>query len=255
MRLILLILSLFLLITINLRAQSEPDQYLKVTYYQLQDDGLTAVNQMLSQMKGTNTNRVENGDIESWRFYKVLFSSNATHRYNFAVVEIADHLIHLQSNESLNDESLSEFMINRVLLSSKVHAEIWSTRGRVYSDKITSPSLYKNVNFMRVQGDRFDDYFNLEKDIAGPAQQYMTDLELMDGWNFHRLIFPTGSAVAYNFITTDFYSSLDQIENGIDANIMSEVHPELNMNEFEDYADTIRERVWSDLWILIESTD
>lgn len=248
-------LSLFLLITLNLRAQSEPDQYLKVTYYQFQDDGLAAINQLLNQMKASNTSRVESGEIESWRFYKVLFSSNATHRYNFAVVEIADELIHLQSKESLSDDSLSDFVIHRVLLSSKVHAEIWGTLGKVSSDQHTAPSIYKNVNFMRVQGDRFDDYFNLEIDIAGPAQQYMTDLGLMDGWNFHRLIFPTGSAVAYNFITTDFYSTLDQIENGIDANIMSEVHPELNMSEFEDYADTIRERVWSDLWLLVESTD
>lgn len=255
MRYIILLISFFLLITINLHAQSEPDQYLKVTYYQFQDDGLAVVNQLLDQMKASNTSRVESGEIESWRFYKVLYSSNATHRYNFAVVEIADDLNGLETTVKLGESSLQEFVINRLLFASKVHAEIWGTRGKVYSDQLTAPSLYKNVNFMAVQGDRFDDYFRLEIDIAGPAQQHMTDVGLMDGWNFHRLIFPTGSAVAYNFITSDFYSSLDQIENGIDANIMSEVHPDLNMSEFEDYADTIRERVWSDLWILVESTD
>lgn len=255
MRFILLFISIFLLITVTLHAQSEPDQYLKVTYYQFQDDGITVTNQLMDEMKSSQLSRVESGEIDSWRFYKVLFSSNATHRYNFVVVEIADELNNLQSEITFDESSLFGFAINRLLFSNKVHAEIWGTRGKVHSDQRTAPSLYKNVNFMAVQSDRIDDYHNLEIDVAGPAQQYMTDIGLMDGWNFHRLIFPTGSAVVYNFITSDFYSSLDQIENGIDANIMSEVHPDLNMSEFEDYADTIRERVWSDLWLLVESTD
>lgn len=33
---------------------------------------------------------------------------------------------------------------------------------------------------------------------------------------------------------------------------MSSIHPELNMEGFEDYAVTIRERVWSDLWKLVK---
>ena len=255
MRFIFLIISISLYFSTTLHAQSEPDQYLKITYYQFQDDGITVANQLLDEMKSSQMSRVESEEIDAWRFYKVLFSSNATHRYNFVIVEIADDLISLQSEHTIEEGSLSGFAINRLLFSSKVHAEIWGTRGKVYSDQRVAPSLYKNVNFMAVQSDRIDDYHNLEIDVAGPAQQYMSDMELMDGWNFHRLIFPTGSAVAYNFITSDFYSSLDQIENGIDANIMSEVHPDLNMSEFEDYADTIRERVWSDLWLLVESTD
>ena len=255
MRFILLFISIFLFLHASLYAQSEPDQYLKVTYYHFQDDGITVANQLLDEMKNSQMGRVESGEIDAWRFYRVLFSSNATHRYNFVIVEIADELNSLQSENTYDESTLSGFAINRLLFSYKVHAEIWGTRGKVSSGQYTEPSLYKNVNFMSVQGDRFDDYFSLELDIAGPASRHMADTGLMDAWNFHRLIFPTGSAVAYNFITADFYSSLDQIENGIDANIMSVVHPDLNMSEFEDYADTIRERVWSDLWLLIESTD
>lgn len=255
MRFILPFISLFLLISVTVHAQSEPDQYLKVTYYQFQESGFAVVNQLLDQMKASQLTRVQNGEIDSWRFYEVLFSSNATHRYNFAVVEIADELDSLQSDLNFGENSLLGFAINSLLLSYKVHAEIWGTHGKVSSDHHAGPSLYKNVNFMAVQSDRIYDYHTLEIDVAGPAQQYMTDIGLMDGWNFHRLIFPTGSAVAYNYITADFYSSMSQIENGIDANIMSEVHPDLNMSEFEDYADTIRERVWSDLWLLVESTD
>lgn len=255
MRLILLLIFLFFLTSSILYAQSEPDQYLKVTYFQFQDNGIVFVNQLLDELKNSQMSRVENGEIEAWRFYEVLFSSNATHRYNFVVVEIADELNDLQTDLTFEENSLSGLAINSLLFSSKIHSEIWGARGKVYSDQRPAPSLYKNVNFMAVQSDRIDDYHTLEIDIAGPAQQYMTEIGLMDGWNFHRLIFPTGSAVKYNYTTSDFYSSLDQIENGINANIMSEVHPELNMSEFEDYADTIRERVWSDLWKLVESTD
>lgn len=255
MRLIILFISIFFLTFSSLYAQSEPDQYLKVTYFQFQDNGIVVFNQLLDEMKNSQQSRVDNGEIDSWRFYEVLFSSNNAYRYNFVVVEIADDLNDLQTELTFDENSLPGLAINSLLFSYKVHSEIWGTRGKVYSNQNTAPSLYKNVNFMAVQSDRIDDYHTLEIDIAGPAQQYMTDVGLMDGWNFHRLIFPTGSVVEYNYITSDFYSSLDQIENGIDATIMSEVHPELNMSEFEDHADTIRERVWSDLWKLIESTE
>lgn len=74
----------------------------------------------------------------------------------------------------------------------------------------------------------------------------------MDGWAFHRLVFPTGTATPYNFITADFYNSLEQIEMGITRWIIEEVHPDMDVDEFEEFADAIRERVFSDLWELLE---
>lgn len=246
-----LVLITLILSTNTLSAQSEPDQYLKISYHHFQDEAVMMIQLGLEQLKDSQQQRIDNGYINSWRLYEVLYSSNATHRYNYVIVEISDELNDEPAIELKEGFPELQIAIAALIKSTRVHSEIWGTRGKVYRDDSDEPSLYKNANFMTVQSDRFDDYFNLETDIAAPAHQYMTDHGYMNGWNFHQLIFPTGSAVKYNFITADFYSKLKQIEHGITPDIMMEVHPGFDMDEFEEYADTIRERVWSDLWKLI----
>lgn len=234
-------------------AQTNTGDYLNITYYT--DYAGTPVLHHIDRIKEVQNQRVEQGEIKAWRFYQVLFSSNATHRYQFVTVEIAGNLNGLQSPPFGSAVEIPDRGLENVLVSAKVHSEIWKTHAGVHNEEIEIPSLYKNANFMRAASGRMDEYLDLEINIAAPLHQNQADNGRMDGWNFNRLIFPTGTSVAYNFITTDFYSELEQIEMGITRELIAQVHPDLDVAEFEDFADSIRERVWSDLWLLLESTE
>jgi hypothetical protein len=246
------ILLLLILLTTgpSLYAQADTGMYQKVTYYQVTKDGLENFLEGVPEWEESHRNKINSGERVAWRIYRVPMSSSGAW-YNFVSVEIAPNLNALQSEQRNNVSSLRNEMDHRVKLLYAVHTEIWKTEADVYGEG-TPPSRYLNANFMYAYPENLSEYLELEMEIAKPLHQNQTENNRMDGWNFNRLIFPTGTTVAYNFITTDFYSNLEQIEMGITREVIMNVHPDMNVDEFENFADSIRERVWSDLWELID---
>jgi hypothetical protein len=181
-----------------------------------------------------------------------LNSSNPGQQYNFISVEVSSDLHSLQDNIRPDSQQYFKFINDNPLKKHTVHSEIWGTRADVYDVTAQPPSRYKNTNFMSAEPGSLQQYLELEIDIAMPIHQNQTENNRMDGWNFYQLIFPTGTTVAYNFVTADYYNSLEQIEMGITREVIEAVHPDMDVDEFEDFADSIRERKWSDLWELLE---
>ena len=243
-----------LFVTSSIHAQSDPGNYQKVTYYYLDRESLDDFTNNVEEWKGAHQNQINNSDRLAWRLYRVPFSSNASAWYNFVTVEISSDLNSLQTPERNTIISLRDGTDHQMKLSYAVHSEIWTTEAEVYGEA-TPPSRYINANFMYAIPHTIDEYLELEIDIAKPLHQHQTDNNRMDGWNFNRLVFPTGTMMDYNFITTDFYNNLEQIEMVITREVITSVHPDMDVDEFEDFADSIRERVWSDLWELVEYAD
>jgi hypothetical protein len=234
----------------SLNAQADTGHYQKVTYYQVTKDGLPYFLEGVPDWKASHRNKINSSERVAWRLYRVPMSSSAAW-YNFVSVEIAPNLNALQTVERNTVSSLRNERDQRVKLSFAAHSEIWKTEA-VVNGEGTPPSRYLNANFMYAYPENLSEYLELETDIAKQLHQNQTDNNRMDGWSFNRLVFPTGTTVAYNFITTDFYSNLEQIEMGITREVIMNVHPGMNVDEFEEFADSIRERVWSDLWELID---
>ena len=246
--------SLFLIFSLTqLHAQTEPDIYVHVQFLEVPADDFDGFLKTSSEnLKTFQQNRVDRSGLESWRLYRVVLSSNQNHNYNFVSVEVATELNAFQSGSQPDATAYRETIKNNPVQKYAIHSEIWSTHALVYHDLSSTPSRYKNVNFMSAEEGRLQEYLNLETEIAKPLHQHQTDNERMDGWNFYRLVFPTGTGVIYNFMTADYYSNLEQIEWGITRQVIEEVHPEMDVDEFEDFADSIRARAWSDLWELLE---
>ncbi|MEX1261840.1 MAG: hypothetical protein WEA58_13285 [Balneolaceae bacterium] len=250
-RIIPAVLLIFFLISSSLYAQSVSGDYLNVTYFNVDRESLPGFLEDVEEWKESNQQLLDDSDRTAWRLYRVPYSSNESIWYNFVAVEIAPNLNALQSSERNNVITLQDEIDQKVKSSFAVHSEIWKTEEDVFGES-SSPSRYVNTNFMYAVPETIDEYLELENDIAAPLHQHQTERDRMDGWNLNRLVFPTGTTVAYNFITADHYSNLEQINMGITRRIITRVHPEMDVDEFEDFADSIRERVWSDLWELIE---
>lgn len=242
---------LLLSVSLSLYAQSHTGDYLKVTYFQVEKDGLAEFLDGVDTWMDVHQSKINADERTAWRLYRVPFSSSGSVWYNFVTIETASNLNSMQTSDRNDRTSLKDEKDHQVKLAYAVHSEIWKTEADVFNDN-TQPSRYLNANFMYAFPQTLQDYLHLETDIAMPLHQNQTDNERMDGWNFYRLVFPTGTAVAYNFITADHYSSIEQIEMGITREVIREVHPDMDVGEFETFADSIRERVWSDLWELVE---
>lgn len=234
-----------------LHAQSNQDAYLKIDYIYVEPANLDIfINRLESQWTKVQQDRVESDKLLRWKMYSVPFRGNHALRYNFVSIEIATHPDSFES-EGHRDRPQSHIPSGAQSVLEIVHSEIWKTQSTVGNDVFDSPARYLNANYMKVPGDRVQDYLNLEKVIARPLHQQQMDNDRMEGWNFYQLIFPSGAVYPYNFMTADFYRNVSQVENGITKDMIAETHPDLNMDEFDDYADAIRTRVWSDLWELL----
>ncbi len=245
----LLITALFTLLNVipeTGSAQSGDQAYMKVTYYQVDRDGVEQFLNLLEAWEGTKKEWVQRGEGREWRLYHVPHSSNRMW-YNYVSVDIGPDLNAFDKNPPPSGVSPQPPLIK---LHYSVKSEFWKTEGEVSSGN-ARPSRFMNTNFMYADPARLTEYLELESEIAAPLHTHQREAGRMDGWNFYRLVFPTGTTVDYNFITADYYSSLEQIEMGITREIIEQVHPDMDVDEFEAFADSIRERVWSDLWELV----
>ncbi len=256
-------LTRFLFITLfisvlshSIQAQSKERAYLKVSYLNVEKQDLGEfLSYAHNDWKQWHINRLENTSRTSWRLYRVPFSSNSSRDYNYISIEIASDLSDLQLDSQPSADSYRLLLETIKPLKNVIHSEIWLTKAAVNSSDQELPGRYMNANFMNASSERLGEYLDLEKNIARPLHLDQVDNNRMLGWNFYQLVFPTGVKVPYNFITADYYSSIEQIEMGITREIIMNVHPTLDVDEFEDYADSIRERVWSDLWELLDFVD
>ena len=251
-----IIFTIFLLFitSYSLQAQSmSEDTWLKVEYMQVEPADM---NGFLASVeygyKQVQKQRVKSGEIQRWHFYRVPYSGDKSKSYNFVSVIMASSLNDLQTENQLNTSEYRTALGKKKPSKHVVHTEIWNTESIVNDGVQHTPSRYKNVNYMNATTGRLDDYLNLETEIANPLHTHQMDNGRMDGWEFHRLVFPTGVETPFNFITTDFYSDLEQIEMGITRDIIREVHPQMDVDEFDEFADAIRERNYSDLWELLD---
>jgi len=248
----LICISLWILFALeSVKAQSNQDAYLKMDYIYVEPANLDIfLNRLETQWVNVQRARVENDKILRWKMYTVPFRGNHALRYNFVSIEIANHPDSFES-EAYRAGLQPHIPSGVQSVHEITHSEIWKTQSIVGNDVYGTPARYLNANYMKVPGDRVRDYLDLEKVIARPLHQQQMDNDGMEGWNFYQLIFPSGAIYPYNFMTADFYRNVSQVENGITKDMIGETHPDLNMDEFDDYADAIRTRVWSDLWELL----
>ena len=227
--------------------------YIKITYLNVVPDATGSVLEEAGNSWGRHQQkRVDDGDILRWHFYKVPYSGDRQKSYNFVSLESATDLNALQATSRPSALEYRKKLKETSCLKYTVHSEIWKIESVVHDGLQQIPSRYMNVNYMRAASGRLNEYLELETDIARPLHTHQMENERMDGWAFHRLVFPTGVSAPFNFITADFYSNLQQIEMGITRQVIGEVHPDMDVDEFESFADAIRERVHSDLWELLE---
>jgi len=246
-------LSILLILStcVSTLAQSNQDAYLKIDYIHVEPANISIfLNRIETQWMNVQRARVENEKLIRWAIYSVPFRGNHNLGYNFVSIEIASHPDSFESEGSRAGHQ-PHIPSGIQAIQEIVHSEIWKTQSTVGHNATDSPARYLNANYMKVPGGKVQDYLHLEKIIARPLHQQQMENDRMEGWNFYQLIFPSGSIYPYNFMTADFYRNMSQVENGITKDMIAETHPDLNMDEFDDYADAIRTRVWSDLWELL----
>lgn len=243
-----------------LSAQSEQGTYLHIDYIKVENHETEAfLEQVQNTFKPIQRARIDNGVINEWYLYKVVFPGSQNSSYDYVIITGSSSLggfedINSQVSGEVSDEQT--LLLNYQNQLRPNHSELWAVRNSVFKNLTENhPSRYIRINYMDVKLGQEYQYQMFEDEIARPLHEDRMDLDRMNGWELYELIAPGGTDYGYNFSTADFYNKLEHIEFGFTDELIRKNHPDTDVNEFFENIYRTRDLVRSEIWELVDHLD
>ncbi|WP_141691544.1 hypothetical protein [Rhodohalobacter halophilus] len=258
-RILLLIFSIPLLLSIPLEAQERQGHYMHIDYLNIdreqESEFLQQINSTFIPIQKT---RIEGDNIESWSVYRVTYPGSQNSFYNYVVITISNELSRFEDILDQYADNFSQREIQRISENYRKfftpnHSELWRIRNSVVKSSEFNPSRYIVMNYMSVGLGYEYEYQMFEDEIARPLHEARMDRDQMNGWELNELIVPGGLDYGYNFSTIDYFDKLEHIEFGFTDELIRHAHPNTNINEFFDNIYRTRELVKREVWELVEA--
>lgn len=106
------------------------------------------------------------------------------------------------------------------------------------------------MDYMRVVNRLQDPYINAEK-AWKPIHQERINRGIITGWYLYKVHFAY-AAYGYNFATINTYAEFDQLENPYPKAIIENTHPDKGYDGFEDLTEESRQKVRSEMSVLVD---
>lgn len=238
---------ILLFLPLLLSAQSQRGEYLRIDYLNVSADQMQDFNDnVIEQIKEYKDERIDNGDIDSWILYRVLFAGSASNNYNYVSVTSTGTL---ESFDKFNNSFPNTMNVmseqNKFDISK---SELWTVRNTI-SDQIRGePSNFLMMDYMDVRLGRELEYQMLEDEIAKPLHVQRLENDRMDDWEMYQLVTPGGIDYGYNFATGNYFANLSHIEFGFNEELIRSQNPNVDVMEFFEHVWSTRDLVTSELW-------
>ena len=208
--------------------------------------------------KKLHQQRVNDGKIIAWEVFYV-HGSGTNSPYNYATVDIYPDM-----NSALQGVSTEELKKVYGEKYADVLSKTNATRDLIYSDMFsrrfgvsgTGTEKFLRVSFMRSKS---DNYFEMEEKAYMPFHKAAIDMGNLNSWSVWSR--PFWNSMAFDAVTVNGFSSIEQMTK---MNYGDEVFKKSTANlspgelmEITNYmqkTDEIRDMTRSQLWELIEST-
>jgi len=240
-----------LLFPLLLNAQSQRGEYLKIDYLNVSADQMQNFHDnVIMQIKEYKNERLANGEIDSWIFYRVLFFGSASNNYNFVSITSTGTLNSFDEfnyDFSNTIEAMSE--LNKFDISK---SELWTVRNTISNEIQGEPSNFLIMDYMDVRLGRELEYQMLEDEVAKPLHIQRLESDRMDDWEMYQLLTPGGIEYGYNFATGNYFTSLSHIEYGFNEELIRSQNPNVDVMEFFEHVWSTRDLVTSEVWQRIE---
>lgn len=245
-------------------SQTERLDYKKVDYITVENG---SEQEFLEKAKGAMSSAyqqlVDEGDIKSWRLYKVNYPGGERSKYNYVSVVTVGDMHSFQENFSnisalyfLPDTKDAKRLSNLTSMLDIYASEIWKVRSLIPTDSLpdTTPSRYMTMDFMNVAQGRGLEYLMLEDEVAMPLHKERINRDNMMGWEVYSLILPGGTEYGYNYATGNYFDQIEDVEFGFTQELIKQTMPGTDVAELLDTIYETRDLVKSELWELITYT-
>lgn len=219
-----LLLAAFLLYSILSIAQQDTTVFAIVeTMKATQGKAAEYVKAEKEVWKKIHQDRLKQGLILGWYFYEVKYPSGTTAPYDYVTVTFMRGLKRVEHpygtlqfsdfSKMLNPEQLKVAQIIEQLRNLTTRS-LYYTIDYVQADpKATVPAKFQMINQMKVKQGMGDAYVDTELKVVKPVfvEMMKTKTTGRAGWGLYGLSLPGGDNQVANYITSDFYNSMEDI--------------------------------------------
>jgi len=202
----------------------------------------------------------QKGKIVLWIMFKVHFTGQAD-EYNYVGVSYYPSWANTNRESlaglyrELNPNSdLAAFQQKQRDLRTFVHEHL------LYQLETLEPSTsalsrYVRLDYMKVKPGKTEDYLNAEREDWMPLHKVLINDGQSSGWGLWQVIFPGGTSFPYDYVTSNRYTTYEQVLMGDYEQAFRKASPDKNMNEIFERTTQSRDLVKSELWEVIEILD
>jgi hypothetical protein len=259
----------FLLIVTGLLLGSQPAQsqdkpatvYVAVNYLKTSQGRYGDYMDLLkTYVTKINEAHLKAGRIIGWYTHDVVMPTGSSAEYNFTVVTVSNDL-----NLLLNDTipfkkrmqeafpDLSENAMDNILESFGAVRTLVKREIYTYTDGLNMdgpPAKFIQVDFMKPTAGKTAEYVKLEKDTYKPIHAEMVKKGNKLDWGLYEKQWPYSSGDEYDYITGNFFSSINQMMSGNYEEAFKKLFPKMDMATVGNQTNSLRKIVRSELWRL-----
>jgi len=201
--------------------------------------------------------RVNSGALKFWYLYKVLYPGSQNTEHNFVTVSICNAIcafedIPLDISDQFSESELNELMERYDEVIVPKFSELWRINNSVLRTDNSKPARYFMLDYMRVKPGSEYTYQMMEDENARPIHEYRMENGNMEGWELFHLILPRGDEYGYNFATGNYYNRLRDLEFHFNEEVLRQSRPDVNVAEFFENVESIRDLVRSEVLELVD---
>lgn len=204
--------------------------------------------------------RKQNGKITNWRLFKVHFTGTQD-EYGYVSVTYYDSWAKTEANDNWPEliKAANPKTTDIAGVIAKLQAVRTIVRDYLFyrEDFVTSktpvPFKFALMDFMKVKEGMNDPYLKAEKEDWKPVHQTLSDNGKRTGWGLWSLVMPGGTRTSYDYVTSNLFSSYEQLSSSGYEEAFKKAHPGKDMQVMFNEVAKTRDLVRSELWELIES--
>jgi hypothetical protein len=208
--------------------------------------------------KPMHQERLNQGKITGWILYRILYTGTDD-KYNYATLTLFDNPANLEDPwagidpaKVLPGKDIEKLMTETGTSRDLVKSNLIMRQDEVVPDGGPGEIKYIEVDYMKVKPGNDAAYIDVEKTIwRAVHQQFIKDGSRV-GWSLWSLVFPTGSAMDYQYVTANYFSDFSKIGMADFNDAFSKAHAGKDMDALAKKTMDSRDLVRSELWQVVD---
>lgn len=111
----------------------------------------------------------------------------------------------------------------------------------------TEDTYFLKVDYLKADGVNITNYLELEQELWKPIHQERINRGIIKSWNLYGVV-AGGPDSKYNFIVANLFDEFGKIDYYDIESIITDVHPDVNVDDFMDQTHNSREVVHTEIW-------